>query len=127
MAKGLFKKIAKVASSLIPGGGVVSQILGLDKTPEQVASGLALLDPIAQYNKTMARPRIAIMIVAVYLSGILIQWGQVLFKVDAIYRITIPADLTEFAKIVVTVIVGTRGIEKIVDKIFSKKEKKPPK
>lgn len=127
MAKGLFKKIAKIASSLIPGGGVVSQIIGLDKTPQQVESGLALLDPIAQYNKTMARPRIAIMIVAVYLSGILIQWGQVLFKVELAYRIAIPTDLTEFAKIVVTVIVGTRGIEKIVDKIFNKKEKKPSK
>lgn len=124
---GLFKKIAKIASSLIPGGGVVSQIIGLDKTPQQVESGLALLDPIAQYNKTMARPRIAIMIVAVYLSGILIQWGQVLFKVAETYRITIPSDLTEFAKIVVTVIVGTRGIEKIVDKIFNKKKKDSPK
>lgn len=124
---GLLKKIAKIASSLIPGGGVVSQIIGLDKTPQQVASGLALLDPIAQYNRTMARPRIAIMIVAVYLSGILIQWGQVLFKVAETYRITIPSDLTEFAKVVVTVIVGTRGIEKIVDKIFSKKKKDSPK
>ena len=119
----IFKKIAKVASSLIPGGGIVSQIIGLDKTPQQVGSGLALLDPIAQYNKTMARPRIAIMIVAVYLSGIIIQWGQVLFKVETAYRVIIPSDLTEFAKIVVTVIVGTRGIEKIVDKIFNKKKK----
>ncbi|GAG97026.1 unnamed protein product, partial [marine sediment metagenome] len=68
-----------------------------------------------------------IMIVAVYLSGVLIQWGQVLFNVHAAYRIEIPTDLTEFAKIVVTVIVGTRGIEKIVDKIFSKKDKKPSK
>lgn len=124
---GLFKKIAKVASSLIPGGGVISQILGTDKTPQQVETGLSLLDPISQYNRTMARPRIAIMIVAVYLSGILIQWGQVLFNVHAAYRVVIPSDLTEFAKIVVTVIVGTRGIEKIVDKIFNKKKKDSPK
>lgn len=120
----LLKKLGKLVTRLIPGGGVVGQIIGLDKTPEQVKSGLELLDPIAQYNRTMARPRIAIMIVAVYLSGILIQWGQVLFKVNAAYRIVIPSDLTEFAKIVVGVIVGTRGIEKIVDKIFNKKKKK---
>lgn len=119
----IFKKIAKLAAKIIPGGGVVSQIIGLDKTPEQVKTGLELLDPIAQYNRTMARPRIAIGIVAVYLLGILIQWGQVLFQVQKAYRIEIPGDLTEFAKVVVTVIVGTRGIEKIVDKIFSKKEK----
>lgn len=119
-----FKFLGKLVSTIIPGGGVVSQIIGLDKTPKQVESGLSLLDPIAQYNRTMARPRIAIGIVAVYLMGILIQWGQVLFHVHQAWRIVIPEQLSEFAKIVVTVIVGTRGIEKIVDKIFSKKEGK---
>lgn len=120
----ILKFLGKTISKIIPGGGVVSQIIGLDKTPAQVQSGLALLDPIAQYNRTMARPRIAIMIVAVYLTGILVQWGQVLCGVQKAYVIVIPTDLTEFAKIVVTVIVGTRGIEKIVDKIFNKKVKK---
>jgi len=118
-----FKLIGKLASSVL-GGGVVGQILGLDKTPEQVKSGLELLTPIAQYNRTMARPRIAIAIVFTYLGGIIIQWVQVLFKVHQAYRIEIPGDLTEFAKIVVGVIVGTRGIEKIVGKIFDKGKKK---
>jgi len=121
---GLIKKIIKRVSSLIPGGGVIQSIIGPDRSPQQVKDGLALLDPIAQYNRTMARPRIAIMIVAVYLSGILIQWGQILFGVEKAAVINIPSDLTEFAKIVVTVIVGTRGIEKIVDKIFKKRKEK---
>ena len=96
---------------------------GPSNSPEQVKDGLALLDPIAQYNRTMARPRIAIAIVFTYLGGIIIQWIQVLFKAHQVYRIEIPGDLTEFAKIVVGVIVGTRGIEKIVGEIFRGKKK----
>ena len=119
----ILKFLGKAVKSIIPFGGVVSEIISPDKTIEEKKEGLELLDPIAQYNRTMARPRIAIMIVAVYLSGILIQWGQILFGVSRDSTIIIPSDLTEFAKIVVTVIVGTRGIEKIVDKIFNKKVK----
>jgi len=119
----IFKKIAKLASKIIPGGGVVAQIIGLDKTPAQIKSGLELLDPIAQYNRTMARPRIAIAIVFTYLGGVVIQWIQVLCGVDKAYQIVIPSQLSEFAVIVVTVIVGSRGIEKIVDKICKRKEK----
>jgi len=119
----IFKKIFKAAGSLIPGVGIVKSIIAPEKSQQEKTDGLAMLDPIAQYNKTMARPRIAIGIVAVYLFGIIIQWAQVLFKVVEANRIVIPSDLTEFAKIVVTVIVGTRGIEKIVGKIFKRKEK----
>ena len=119
----ILKFLGKAVKSIIPFGGIVSEIISPDKTIEEKKEGLKLLDPLAQYNRTMARPRIAIGIVAVYLLGIVIQWGQVLFKIEQAYRIIIPSDLTEFAKIVVTVIVGTRGIEKIVDKIFNKKVK----
>jgi len=121
--KSLLKKIFGVVTSIIPGGGIVKEIIAPEKSQQEKNDGLAMLVPLAQYNKTMARPRIAIGIVAVYLFGILIQWAQVLFKVAAANRIIIPSDLTEFAKIVVTVIVGTRGIEKIVGKIFKRKEK----
>ena len=117
-----FKLLGKLASKIIPGVGIVADIIAPGKTQQEKNEGLEMLTPIAQYNRTMARPRIAIGIVAVYLFGIIIQWGQVLFKVHEVYRIIIPSDLTEFAKIVVTVIVGTRGIEKIVDKIFNKKK-----
>lgn len=117
----IFKGLVKGVSSLIPGGGVIQSIISPDKTPEQVKDGLALLDPIAQYNRTMARPRIAIGIVFVYLFGVIIQWGQKLFGVHTAYMIVIPPELIEFAKIVVSIIVGTRGIEKIVGKIFDKK------
>jgi len=118
----IFKKFFKAAGSLIPGVGIVKSIIAPEKSQQEKTEGLAMLDSIAQYNKTMARPRIAIGIVAVYLFGIIIQWCQVLLKVEAAHRIIIPSDLTEFAKIVVTVIVGTRGIEKIVSKIFGKKK-----
>lgn len=117
----ILKFLGKAVKSIIPFGGVVSEIIAPGKTQQKKNEGLEMLTPIAQYNRTMARPRIAIGIVAVYLIGILIQWAQVLFKVHQAYRIEIPGDLTEFAKIVVTVIVGTRGVEKIVDKIFKKK------
>jgi len=118
----LFKGLVKGVSSLIPFGGVVGDILSPDKTLEEKKDGLALLDPIAQYNRTMARPRIAIGIVFVYLFGVIIQWGQKLFGVHTAYVIVIPAELMEFAKIVVSIIVGTRGIEKIAGKIFEKKK-----
>lgn len=118
----IFKKVFKFFGSILPGGGVVSAILSPSKTPEQVSAGLKSLDPIAQYNLTLARPRIVLMIVTVYLTGILLQWGQTLFGIHEAYRVVIPSDLTEFAKIVVTVIVGTRGIEKIASNIFKKKK-----
>ena len=117
------KLLGKIAGALIPGVGVVGKILAPNNSPEQVKDGLSLLDPIAQYNRTMARPRIAIAIVFTYLGGIIIQWVQVLFKIHQAYRVEIPGDLTEFAKIVVGVIVGTRGIEKIVGQIFKGKKK----
>ncbi len=117
------KLIGKLVSAIIPGVGVVGKILAPSNSPEQVKDGLALLDPIAQYNRTMARPRIAIGIVFVYLFGVIIQWGQKLFGVHTAYLIEIPPELIEFAKIVVSIIVGTRGIEKIVGKIFERKKK----
>ena len=120
----ILKFLGKAVKSIIPFGGVVSEIISPDKTIAEKKEGLELLDPIAQYNRTMARPRIAIAIVFTYLGGVIIQWIQVLFKVEKIYQIVIPSQLSEFAVIVVTVIVGSRGIEKIVDKIFTKKEKK---
>lgn len=123
-----FKFIGKLASKLIPGGGIIADIIAPGKSQQEKNEGLAMLTPIAQFNLTMARPWIAKMIVGVYLLGIVIKWLQLLIswllKIPNIPLIEIPADLTEFAKVVVTVIVGTRGVEKIVDKIFKKKEKK---
>ena len=117
-----FKILGKLVGAIIPGVGVVQSILAPGKSSEQVKDGLALLDPIAQYNRTMARPRIAIGIVFVYLFGVIVQWGQKLFGLHQAYLIVIPPELIEFAKIVVSIIVGTRGIEKIVGKIFERKK-----
>jgi len=119
-----FKFLGKLASKLIPGGGIIADIIAPGKTQEEKTEGLSMLDPIAQFNRTMARPRIAIAIVFTYLGGVIIQWIQVLCGVHKAYQIVIPVQLSEFAVIVVTVIVGSRGIEKIVDKIFKKKERK---
>jgi len=123
----ILKFLGKAVKSIIPGGGLIADIIAPGKTQQEKNEGLAMLAPIAQYNLTMARPWIAKMIVGVYLTGIVIRWLQLLiawlFKIPNIPLIEIPVDLTEFAKIVVGVIVGTRGIEKIVDKIFKKKVK----
>jgi len=119
------KLLGKIAKTILPfGGGIVADILAPGKTQQEKNEGLAMLAPIAQYNLTCARPLIAKAIVFTYLGGVVIQWVQVIFKVHQAYRIVIPDQLSEFALVVVSVIVGTRGIEKIVGKIFKKKEKK---
>lgn len=119
------KLLGKIVKTVLPfGGGIVADIISPNKTMAEKKEGLELLTPIAQYNRTMARPRIAIAIVFTYLGGVVIQWIQVLCGVHKAYQIVIPSQLSEFAVIVVTVIVGSRGIEKIVDKIFKKKDKK---
>ena len=116
------KFIGKLISKIVPGGGIIADIIAPGKTQNEKNQGLEMLTPIAQYNRTMARPRIAIAIVFTYLGGVIIQWIQVLCGVQKAYQIVIPLQLSEFAVIVVTVIVGSRGIEKIVDKIFKKKK-----
>lgn len=119
-----FKLLGKLVSKIIPGGGIIADIIAPGKTQEEKNLGLAMLAPIAQFNRTMARPRIAIMIVSVYLSGIVIQWVQVLCKVQKAYQIVIPDKLVEFASIVVGAFFVTRGFEKILKGIIKKKEKK---
>ena len=119
-----FKFLGKLASSLIPGGGIIAEIIAPGKTPEQIAQGLSSLDPIAQYNRTMARPRIALSIVYVYLGGIVIQWIQQLLKVPKPEIIVIPIVLVGFAKIIVGAYIGSRGFEKIAETIFKKKKKR---
>ena len=122
-----FKLLGKLVGAIIPGGGVISSIISPDKSPEQVKDGLALLDPIAQFNKTMARPRIAIMITATYLLGNIIRWIQQLFGVHEAYLVDIAPELTNFATIVVTAIIGGRGIQEIVriaKSVVSKGKKK---
>ncbi len=119
----IFKKIIKGVSKLVPFGGIVSDIISPDKTPEQVKAGLELLTPIAQYNLTMARPKIMIAIVYTYLGGIIIRWIQILCGVQKAYLIDMPEKLVGFAVIIVGIIAGTRGFEKIVDKIFKGKKK----
>ena len=119
------KLLGKIAKTILPfGGGIVADILSPDKSMAEKKEGLEFLAPIAQYNLTSARPLIAKAIVFTYLGGVVVQWIQVLFKVQQAYRIVIPDQLSEFAVIVVSVIVGSRGIEKIVGKIFSKGKKK---
>lgn len=119
----ILKFLGKAVSKILPfGGGIVADIISPGKSQEEKTEGLSMLDPIAQFNRTMARPRMAIMIVSVYLSGVVIQWAQVLFKVQKAYQIVIPDKLVEFASIIVGAFFVTRGFEKIL-KIFKKKEK----
>jgi len=119
-----FKFIGKIAKSVLPfGGGIVADILSPDKTIAEKKEGLELLTPLAQYNLTMARPKIMIAIVYTYLGGTIIRWIQILCGVQKAYLIDMPEKLVGFAVIVVGIISGTRGVEKIFDKIFRKKEK----
>lgn len=121
----ILKFLGKAVKTILPfGGGIVANIISPDKSIAEKKEGMELLAPIAQYNLTSARPLIAKAIVFTYLGGVVIQWIQVLFQVQKAYRIVIPEQLSEFAVIVVSVIVGTRGIEKIVGKIFGKGKKK---
>ena len=116
-----FKLLGKLVSSFISGGGIISSIISPERSPEQIEQGLAALDPIAQYNRTMARPRIALSIVYVYLLGIVINWILQIFGEP---QIIIPDILIEFAKVVIGAYIGSRGLEKIAESIFKKKRKK---
>ena len=118
---GLFQKLIKGVGSLIPGGGIVSSILAPGKTPEEVSQGLSSLDPIAQYNRTMARPRIALGCVYTYLGLVVLSW---LLNAFGQYAPLIPDTLKDFATIAVGFYMGSRGIEKVVTSIFKKKKKK---
>lgn len=121
----IFKKAANLLSSILPGGGIVKSIISPDKSPEQVAQGLAALTPIAQYNKTLARPRIAQMIVGTYLLGVIIQWiQQLFFKIAKEDIIDIPSTLVKAMTVIVVAYFGSRGFENIFEKIFKKKDKK---
>ncbi len=119
------KKIFGAATSILPGGRIIKSILAPGKTPEEVKAGLSALTPIAQYNKTLARPRIAQSIVYTYLLGVIIQWiQQLFFHVAKENVIAIPDNLIKFSIVVVGAYFGSRGFENIIEKIFKKKEKK---
>lgn len=120
----IFKKILKTVTSIIPGGGIVQSIISPDKTPEQVKAGLSTLDPIAQYNRTMARPRIALSSVYVYLGMTVCNWF--LETISQLFKFTfeavpVPSTVQDFATIAVGFYMGSRGVEKVFDKIFKKK------
>lgn len=124
-----FKLLGKLASKLLPiGGGLVADIISpKGKTHEQVEQGLASLDPIAQYNRTMARPKIALACVYTYLGMVAGNW--LLEVISQLFKfpfttIKIPTTLQDFATIAVGAYMGSRGIEKIVSSIFKKKKRK---
>ena len=120
----ILKFLGKVAKTVLPfGGGIVADIISPGKTIAQKKEGMKLLTPLAQYNLTMARPRIMIAIVYTYLGGTIIRWIQILCGVQKAYLIDMPEKLVGFAVIVVGIISGTRGVEKIIGKIFKRKEK----
>ena len=122
-----FKILGKLASKLIPGGGIIADIIAPGKTPAQIEAGLASLDPIAQYNRTMARPRIALTITYTYVLGVVIQWVQQLCKVPKEELITIPETLLTAFTLAITAYMGSRGIEKItsiIKGVVKKKRKK---
>lgn len=116
----LIKKIIKGVSSLVPGGGIIKEILSPDKSPEQIQQGLASLDPIAQYNRTMARPRIALGCVYTYLGLVILEW---ILETCGVETPTIPDTLKDFATIAVGFYMGSRGVEKVIESIFKKKKK----
>lgn len=123
----ILKFLGKAVKSFIPFGSAVSEIIAPGKTPEQIEQGLASLDPIAQYNRTMARPRIALACVYTYLGMTVGNWllavSAQIFKV-ALQPVPIPGALQDFATIAVGAYMGSRGVEKIVSSIFKKRKRK---
>ena len=122
----ILKFLGNAVKSIIPFGGVVSEIIAPGKTPEQIESGLAMLDPIAQYNRTMARPRMALVITYTFVLGTIIQWVQQLCKVPKEELITMPDALLAAFTLAISFYMGSRGIEKVVSTITGaiKKKKK---
>lgn len=122
----IFKKIGKLVSKIIPGGGIIADIIAPGKSPAQVEAGLASLDPIAQYNRTMARPRIALTITYTYVLGVIVQWVQQLAGVAKEELITIPDTLLSAFTLAISFYIGSRGVEKVVSSItgFIKKKKR---
>ena len=113
--------ILKVAGKLLQGG---ASLLGSEKkTQEEVESELSTLDPKSQYNRTMARPRIALGLVYTLILGVIIRWIQQIFGIHEAYLIDIPDYLISFSKIIVTAYIGSRGIEKVTDFIMGKVKK----
>ena len=117
----ILKKLGKLVTKIIPGGGIIGSLISPERTPEQVESGLAMLDPIAQYNRTMARPRIALSIVYTYL--IIILTNVVLFICKQ-PQVPMPDSLLNAFVISVGAYIGSRGLEKIAESIFKKKKVK---
>ena len=117
----ILKFLGKAVRSIIPFGGVVSEIISPDKTIEEKREGLELLDPIAQYNRTMARPRIALSIVYTYLIIILINVVLFICKQP---QVPMPDSLLNAFVISVGAYIGSRGLEKIAESIFKKKKVK---
>ncbi len=120
----ILKAIGKFASKLIPFGGVVAEIISPDKTQAEKTEGLAMLDPIAQYNRTMARPRIALAITYTFILGTVIQWIQQLCKVPKEDLITMPEALLAAFTLAITFYMGSRGLEKIVSTVTGAIKKK---
>ena len=109
------KKVVKVASSLILGGGITP------KTPEQINTekhNLEMLTPKAQFWKSVARPTIAMSLVGVLILGVIIQYVQQIFGASIEDVIVIPKYIITFDKIVVSAYIGSRGLEKILGKIL---------
>ena len=121
----IIKFLGKAVKSIIPGGGIIGSLISPERTPEQVESGLAMLDATAQYNRTMARPRIALTVTYTYVLGIIIQWIQQLCGVAKENLITIPETLLAAFTLAITFYIGSRGVEKVVESItgFIKKKK----
>jgi len=118
--------LLKVAGKVLKAG---ANLLGeKPKTEEEIKSEIALLDPRAQYNRTMARPRVAIIITSTFVIGQVTQWIQVILKTPKEYVIDISA-VQEMTLIIVTAYFVSRGFEKItsiakgVGTIFKKKNK----
>lgn len=108
--------LKKLVGNLAKAGGKL--LAGKEKTKEDIDLELSQLEPRAQYNRTMARPRIAMALVGTLILGVLIQWVQQIFKVPPEEIITIPKYIVTFSKIVVSAIIGSRGLEKIIRKVL---------
>ena len=105
-------KILAVGGKIIAGkkGGVDTQIRVED------LSELSKLSPRAQVWRSITRPMITFSIIGVIVLGILIQYVQGIIGVEE--TIEIPKQLFTFGKLVMAFWFGSRGLEKIINKII---------
>lgn len=110
--------LKKIAGKILAvGGKIIAGKKGEKATINtENLEGLSKLSPRAQVWRSITRPLITFSIIGVIVLGILIQYVQGIIGVEE--TIEIPKQLFTFGKLVMAFWFGSRGLEKIINKII---------